>query len=388
MPAKNESQLAQPIARKPGTQGETLLVERGNCCASTAQNPAIPLGWADFQIRVKEVLEHYFAAQRQRAEGYSPAFGELWDRMAATTSGGKWMRPKLVYLTFEAFGGDDWRACSELAAAFEVLHAALLVHDDVIDRDFVRRGVQTLGGSYRDVATRAGHSSIDADHAGFSAAIIAGDLLLTGSLKLATSAATGHGQGSAILATIHEAIFASAAGELDDLLFSLGSSDPDLREVLNMERLKTAVYSFEMPLRAGALLAGESVATADALAAVGRDIGVAYQVVDDVLGTFGQQSLTGKPVDSDLREGKHTTLTSFAEGSGEFVAAMAAFRAGEGDAEAVRAVLRQLGAREHALALAKSLVVDAIDKATELDLPESLFMELTQICDYVLSRRS
>lgn len=388
MPAKNESQLAQPIARKSGTQGETLLAERGNFSAAAAADPGNPLDWTAFQVRVGGVLEHYFAAQRQRAQSYSPAFGELWDRMAATTSGGKLMRPKLVYLTYEAFGGDDWGACSELAAAFEVLHAALLVHDDVIDRDFVRRGVQTLGGSYRDVATLAGHSSTDADHAGFSAAIIAGDLLLTGSLKLATSAATGHGHGPAILATIHEAIFAAAAGELDDLLFSLGTRDPDLREVLNMERLKTAVYSFEMPLRAGALLAGESVGTADALAAVGRDIGVAYQVVDDVLGTFGQQSVTGKPVDSDLREGKHTILTSFAEGSGDFVAAMAAFRTGDGDAEAVRAVLRQLGAREHALALAKSLVVGAIDKATELDLPESLFLELTQICDYVLSRRS
>jgi len=388
MQTKNESQLAQPMTRDPGLQGETLLADRGRFLAAATHNPEKPLDWAAFQVSVKDVLDHYFASQRLRAGVHSPAFGELWDRMTATTTGGKWMRPKLVYLTYEALGGDDWRACSELAAAFEVLHAALLVHDDVIDRDFVRRGVQTLGGSYRDMATLAGHSSADADHAGFSAAIIAGDLLLTGSLQLAASAATGHGHGPAILSTIHEAIFAAAAGELDDLLFSLGRSDPALLEVLNMERLKTAVYSFEMPLRAGALLAGESAATADALAAVGRDIGVAYQVVDDVLGTFGQQSVTGKPVDSDLQEGKRTILTSFAAGSEEFVAAVAAFRAGDGDIEAVRTVLRQLGVREHALTLAKNLVADAMDKASELELPESLFLELTQICDYVLSRRS
>ncbi|POH59797.1 polyprenyl synthetase family protein [Arthrobacter glacialis] len=386
MPAKKESQLAQPRARESGPQGETLLAYRGHF--SEVATASEPLDWEAFQGSVKDVLDQYFDSQRLRAGGYSPAFGELWDRMAATTTGGKWMRPKLVYLTYEAFGGKGWRACSELAAAFEMLHAALLVHDDVIDRDFVRRGVQTLGASYRDLALRGGHSSADADHAGFSAAIIAGDLLLTGSLRLATSAATGHGQSAAILSTIHEAIFAAAAGELDDLLFSLGRSDPGLLDVLNMERLKTAVYSFEMPLRAGALLAGESSATADALAAVGRDIGVAYQVVDDVLGTFGQQSVTGKSVDSDLREGKRTILTSFAEGSEEFVSAAAAFRAGDGDAEVVRTVLRQLGAQEQALALAKNLVADAMGKAAELALPESLFLELTQICDYVLSRRS
>ncbi|MHA7269721.1 polyprenyl synthetase family protein [Arthrobacter sp. HLT1-20] len=386
MPAKNESQLAQPTARESATHGETLVADRGRF--SDVDTAGAPLDWAAFQGSVKDVLDQYFADQRLRAGGYSPAFGELWDRMAATTTGGKWMRPKLVYLTYEAFGGQGWRACSELAAAFEMLHAALLVHDDVIDRDFVRRGAETLGANYRDVATLAGRSGADADHAGFSAAIIAGDLLLTGSLRLATSAATGHGQSAAILSTIHEAIFAAAAGELDDLLFSLGSRDPDLLEVLNMERLKTAVYSFEMPLRAGALLAGESPATADALAAVGRDIGVAYQVVDDVLGTFGQQSVTGKPVDSDLREGKRTILTSFADGSEEFVDALAAFHAGDGDVEAVRAVLRELGAQEHALTLARNLVADAMGKAAELDVPESLMLELTHICDYVLSRRS
>ncbi|MHA7303876.1 polyprenyl synthetase family protein [Arthrobacter sp. TMN-49] len=388
MPAEKESQLAQPMARASGPQGETLLAWRGRFSDAATPAPEAPLDWAAFQGSVRDVLDQYFAEQRLRAAGYSPAFGGLWDRLAATSNRGKWMRPKLVYLTYEAFGGADWRACSELAAAFEMLHAALLVHDDVIDRDFVRRGVPTLGASYRDMAARGGHSSADADHAGFSAAIIAGDLLLTGALRLATSAATGRGQSTAILATIHEAIFAAAAGELDDLLFSLGRSDPDLLDVLNMERLKTAVYSFEMPLRAGALLAGESEATADALAAVGRDIGVAYQVVDDVLGTFGEQSMTGKSVESDLREGKCTILTSFAEGSEEFVAAVADFRSGAGDAEAVRTVLRQLGAQEHALTLAQNLVVEAMGKAAQLELPESLFLELTEICDYVLSRRS
>lgn len=381
MSAEKESQLAQPAAR----HGETLLAHRHSF--SDLAFHAAP-DWAAFQGSVREVLDQYFASSRERAGGYSPAFVELWERMAGTTIGGKWLRPKLVHMSYEAFGGAQWRSCSELAAAFELLHAALLVHDDVIDRDFVRRGAPTLGASYRELAATAGHNTADADHAGFSAAIIAGDLLLTGSLQLATSAATGHGHGAAILATIHEAIFAAAAGELDDLLFSLGSSNPDLVDVLTMERLKTAVYSFEMPLRAGALLAGQSVATADALAAVGRDIGVAYQVVDDVLGTFGEQSMTGKSIESDLREGKATILTSFARGSDEFRTAVAAFRSGEGDSERVRTVLRQLGAQEHALTLAQNLVVEAMGKAAQLDLPESLFLELTEICDYVLSRRS
>ncbi|MGO4385733.1 polyprenyl synthetase family protein [Specibacter sp. RAF43] len=379
MTMNHESKAARP--------GETLLAQRGGP-PGPAPDAGRPLDWTVFQGRVKDLLGQYFAAEGRRAAGYSPAFSVLWEHMGGTIAGGKWMRPKLVYLTYDAFAGRDWKACGELAAAFEMLHAALLVHDDVIDRDFVRRGNDTLGAVYRDVALGEGHAAADADHAGYSAAIIAGDLLLTGALRLATAAAAGHPHSGTILATIHEAIFAAAAGELEDLLFSLRRVSPGLEEVLNMERLKTAVYSFEMPLRAGALLAGEPAATADGLAAVGRDIGVAYQLIDDVLGTFGQSAMTGKSVESDLREGKRTILTTFADGSDPFGRALAAFRRGDTDVAAVRAVLQELGAQGYAVALAEELVGRALDRAAQLALPESLTLELTQICDYVLTRRS
>lgn len=348
----------------------------------------LPPGWDDIQGQIQEALTGYFQGEEERASRHSAAFAALWKRMADTTQGGKWMRPRLVALTYSAFGGQDGRACAELAAAFEILHAALLVHDDVIDRDFVRRGSATIGASYRDLAAALGHSPADADHAGFSAAIIAGDLLLTGSLRLAASAAQGHPHSATILESMHEAVFAAAGGELADLLFSLGGQDAQLSEVLTMERLKTAVYSFEMPLRAGALLAGQSLATADSLAGVGRDIGTAYQIIDDVLGTFGESAETGKSIDSDLREGKRTILTAFAQGTPEFASSLAAFREGRIDTDGVREVLHQLGAPSFAMGLAQSLVADALDKAGQLGLPEVLETELAAICNHVLTRRS
>lgn len=344
--------------------------------------------WPSHKEQVHTVLSDYFQTHTARARDYSAAFGSLWEQMAEATLGGKWMRPKLVYMAYGAFGGTNWRACAELAASFEVLHAALLIHDDVIDRDFVRRGQPTIGAAYRDVAATLGHDAADADHAGFAAAIIAGDLLLTGSLRLAGSAAKNQANNALILGAVHEAIFASAAGELDDLLFSLGGLAAQLPEVLNMERLKTAVYSFEMPLRAGALLAGESVSTADALAAVGRDIGIAYQVIDDVLGTFGQSSETGKSVDSDLREGKRTILTTYAAGSPEFTAMLESFRNGEVQTEELRELLHHIGAQNFAVELAESLITEALGRAMDLELPHTLYAELSSICDYVLTRRN
>lgn len=375
----------------------TETLSENNCGHGTG-NAGVPVNgcmgcealpdWETLKDQVQLTLEEYFQGQEQRARNYSAAFSDLWVKMARTTKGGKWMRPRLVYITYSAFGGSDTRACGEMAAAFEILHAALLVHDDVIDRDFIRRGAATIGAGYRDMASNLGRNLADAEHAGFSASIIAGDLLLTGALRLATSASMGHPHSITILETMHEAIFAAAAGELDDLLFSLGDHNAQLPEVLKMERLKTAVYSFEMPLRAGALLAGQTVETADALAAVGRDIGIAYQVIDDVLGTFGETAETGKSIDSDLREGKRTILTTFAAEAEEFTAVVESFRGGRVDADAIRDVLRNLGAEKFAVGLAQSLVSEALDRAQELALPASLYAELSEICDYVLTRRS
>ena len=185
---------------------------------------------------------------------------------------------------------------------------------------------------------------------------------------------------------MHEAVFASAAGELEDLLFSLAPDAAELQEVLDMERLKTAAYSFEAPLKAGALLAGAAPAQAAALAGVGRRIGVAYQVVDDVLGTFGEPATTGKSVESDLREGKRTVLTAYAAGQVEFEAALAAFRRGEAGLDRVRQALRRGGAEAHALDLAAGLVSAALELTAALELDPPLRTELTRICNHILTR--
>lgn len=378
----------QPLRQPAPAPGAGAPEGPGTAAEASGNASTDAREWEAFKGQVNAVLEDYFQAHTARARNYSPTFAALWEQMAQASLGGKWMRPRLVYLAYGAFGGRNWHSCAELAAAFEVLHAALLAHDDVIDRDFVRRGSPTIGAGYRDMAATLGQDEADADHAGFSAAIIAGDLLLTGSLRLAGSAVAGHPHSGAILEAMHEAIFSSAAGELDDLLFSLGGLAAQLPEVLKMGRLKTAVYSFETPLRAGALLAGESVSTADALAGVGRDIGIAYQVIDDVLGTFGQSAETGKSVDSDLREGKRTILTTYAAGSPEFLAVLDSFGKGEAQTEELREVLHQIGAQDFAVELAESLVSEALGRAAELELPEALYAELSNICDYVLTRKN
>ena len=115
-----------------------------------------------------------------------------------------------------------------------------------------------------------------------------------------------------LLEVMDDALFASAAGELIDVDFSWIPEVPRVDDILAMERLKTAVYSFECPLQAGAILAGADEVTVATLGEFGREIGIAYQIVDDLLGVFGTEAETGKTTIGDLREGKRTVLIAYA----------------------------------------------------------------------------
>ncbi|MGJ9403754.1 polyprenyl synthetase family protein [Arthrobacter sp. KK5.5] len=340
----------------------------------------------DYRAAVRRELEAEVRASRRHPGIASPNFETLWSRLEGTVAGGKWLRPRLVHFGFRAYGGTDHRSCARLGAAFEMLHAALLVHDDVIDRDFVRRGAPTVGALYRDEAALAGFGREEAEHAGHSASIIAGDLLLAGAVKLAATAGAAVGRTGEIVDVVHGAIQASAAGELDDLLFSLAPEAVELDQVLTMERLKTAAYSFEAPLHAGALLAGAEEADAARLGSIGRRIGTAYQVVDDVLGTFGDPATTGKSIESDLRGGKRTVLTAFASADPEFTAAWDAYRRSESGVAPVREALRASGAETRARALAAGLVSAALEEAAGLGLDPARHAELESIARHVLNR--
>ncbi len=357
---------------------------------ATSWKPSLPSlnngSWTRFSSLVDGELRDFVDKNRAQAGRISRSFPLMWDHIESALVGGKRLRPRMVHLAYTAFDGGELRRCATMAAAFELLHTALVVHDDAIDRDFVRRGQPTIGAHYRDHASDQGLSTPDAEHFGHSASIIAGDLLLAGALRLAGRAAAGLPQAEELTDTVHDAVFVSAAGELEDVLFSASTGQPDLQDVLDMESLKTASYSFEAPLKAGALLAGAGLHQADALAAIGRRIGVAYQIVDDVLGTFGEPGTTGKSAESDLREGKRTVLTAFAAEADGFDDLLAAFRRGEVEAGQVRSALKDCGADARAQGLARSLVDEALRDSRRLSLHSAARAELEGVCMHVLTR--
>lgn len=353
------------------------------------------MGSDALQQRVRRHLAVVIQEHRDAAGEYSRATQTLWSRIELALEGGKLTRPRLVLLGHQAFAspatdgtesGDGLERVIQLGSAFELLHCSLLMHDDVIDRDFTRRGRPTLSALYRDDALARGKSAQDAEHAGHAAAIIAGDLLLAAAIRLARRAADSLPAAEAIESSFHQAIHHAGAGELEDLLFSLDPVPAQVHEVLRMEKLKTAAYSFSVPLHTGALLAGADAAGASALANIGSQLGVAYQLIDDILGTFGDPDQTGKSIESDLREGKSTILTAMAAATPGFTDELQLFRDRDADLPAMRLALESTGAERFARQLAQDLCTGATSASRTLNLPARVSSELEGFADLILNR--
>jgi geranylgeranyl diphosphate synthase type II len=323
---------------------------------------------------VNDVLGQFFARAKTRAGAIHPQYLNLWQHLEACTVGGKRFRPRLVMTVYSLLGGSDRTAAATVAASFELLHTALIVHDDVVDQDFTRRGMPNLAGTYRSFATDRGSSPERAGHTGLSAAVIAGDLALSHAYRLMSEVNADPATRQRLGDLLDEAVEASAAGELLDVLAPLDPTPQAVDEVLEMSKLKTAVYSFDVPLRAGAVLAGADNTLVEALGGFGRIIGTAYQVADDLVGAFGDESRTGKTGWGDLREGKRTALISYAAEQPEWtrIKDLLSDDLTARDAAEIRELLVSSGARDKTLKLAADLTQQALDVLVQPFVPQAL----------------
>ena len=261
--------------------------------------------------------EAFFAQGHEHAtrlEPHDPVYVRLWDEMRSAAAGGKAVRPELLVRTYRALGGTDPALADHVAAAVELLHAAFVMHDDVIDHDSTRRGRLNVNGTFTHRARAQGASPATAANLGATAGILAGDLALVGAITTIARAPAPPHVTAALLDHVEEAVRTTAAGELADVELSLGVGQYTLDDVLTMAERKTAVYSFVLPMQAAALLVDSERATRSLplLDRLGRHLGLAFQLQDDLLGLFGDPAHTGKSALTDLREGKLTPIITHA----------------------------------------------------------------------------
>jgi geranylgeranyl pyrophosphate synthase len=221
--------------------------------------------------------------QKMRSMG-DGAYGPLAQAfLQLLGSGGKRLRPALALAAYELAGGpasgDDREKAISMAAAVETLHTATLVHDDLIDNALVRRGSTTLNAVWDKGAT-----------------VLAGDYLFARAAGFAAET-----ENTRVVQHFADTLRTICEGELRQH-FSSRQWDQAKDSYYVRIFAKTASL-FASATRSGAILAGAAAAAEEALSDYGRDLGMAFQIVDDVLDYTGDKSLLGKPVGGDLRQG-------------------------------------------------------------------------------------
>ena len=338
--------------------------------------------------RTRSVLDLYLASQQLAATDVDPAFGSLW-RHLGTQVGGQLLRPRLTLAAYLGLGGDRVVGVAHVAAAQELLHTAMVVHDDLLDHDEVRRGRPNLAGSYRSRLAAEGVTGHAADDQVLAAGLLGGDLALVSAFGLVAQAPLDADLRIAVVDLLVQGIGTTVAGELLDV--ASGLRTPAQVDTLLVAELKTAAYTCAVPLQAGGTLARADEATCSALARFGTALGTAFQLVDDDLGVFGDPARTGKSVLSDLRAGKRTELLRLA-----YLRTDAAGRAtldshvgrtdlDDGAAALVRDVMVTCGARDELRAVAERAAGAARTVARE-HLPGPLADYLCTLADEMVGR--
>lgn len=306
---------------------------------------------------VRGLLDDHVTAAMGELPSGGADYRNLWSHLGEQFDGGKSLRPSLTLAAYAGLGGTDDDAIVPVAAAMEMLHVAMLIHDDVLDHDEVRRGRPNLAGTRRKELSQTHLTDEQIDDHCLTAALLGGDLAIASSYDLISRAHLPAHHRLACIDLVTRAIRTTVAGELLDMYGDL--LEPHEANSLLVAELKTATYSCVVPLRTGAQLAGADPTMVSHLERLGASLGLSFQLVDDDLGVFGDPELTGKSVLSDLRAGKRTELMRLgfhmADDDGRAILKKAVGNPDldEDGANAVREVLEASGARARALKVAR-----------------------------------
>jgi len=309
------------------------------------------------------------------------ALGRLVD------AGGKRLRPAFCYWGFVGAGGDpDDPRVVDAGAAFEMLHAFALVHDDVMDGSDTRRGARTAHLTFADRHRAAGWRG-ESRRFGEGAAVLVGDLA-----HVYADLLLGDVPGD-VWSVWNELRLELNVGQFLDLV-GTARADRDRGLARRISRYKSGKYTIERPLHVGAALAGRLHDLRGPLSAYGDPLGEAFQLRDDVLGAFGDPERTGKPVGQDLREGKPTPLLAIAveraaearDGAADLLAQVGDPGLDDEDIGRLQHVLVETGALAEVERLIAELTGRAIDAIDAADIVPEARDELIELARFVASR--
>lgn len=344
-----------------------------------------PSSLLDIAGRVEARVRHLLDAEIERWAAIDPDLRSPIECLAGlVNSGGKRLRPAFCHWAWVGAGGNESDPLVvDVGAAFELLHAFALVHDDVMDGSHQRRGQPTAHVIYADRHHDEGWRG-EARRFGEGVAILVGDLAFVYADMLMAGAPP------AARDVYDELRIELNIGQYLDVL-GTARGQTDLTTARRITSYKSGKYTVERPLHVGAALAGRLDELAEPLSAYGLPLGDAFQLRDDLLGAFGESSATGKPVGDDLREGKPTPLMAIAAQRATGMGLRVLERTGDSDlSEAevaeVQAVLIDSGARDEIEQTIQRLTTQAVESIQSAPMVEEAQVALTELAVYVAWR--
>ncbi len=303
---------------------------------------------------------------------------------AFVLGGGKRLRPAFCHWAFIGAGGEPGAATViDSGAAMELLHAFALIHDDIMDGSETRRGASTVHTEF-SAEHRAGAWNGEARRFGEGVAILIGDLAEVFADRLMISSPP-----AAFGAWSQLKIEVNIGQYLDVLGAARGGTD--LETSRRIAHYKSGKYTIERPLHVGVALVDRLDEFRDQLSAYGSPLGEAFQLRDDILGTFGDEARTGKPVGDDLREGKPTPMLAIARDNSSAEQLQLLTRVGDSDLTAdeiqeLQKVVVDTGARDQIERTIAELTDTAIDALDGLAFDTEAIDALIQLAHYVSER--
>jgi len=255
--------------------------------------------------RTDPLLDRIFSNKQREASRISPIAGEMMI-MYRKFMGGKDLRGSLTKLGYECFGGKNEEKILEASLMVEIAHSFLLMHDDIMDKDNLRRNQPTIHVQYENLHQKkyqkgeSGHygtcMAIDLGDAGFAIAqLLLADTDFPPEIKVR------------VLRRFNQVILTTAFGQAIDVSYEHLQNVTEA-DVMRVHHYKTANYTITGPLQYGALFAGAKEKEINNIEKYGLPVGIAFQLRDDELGIFSEEKKLGKPVGSDIRENKNTIL--------------------------------------------------------------------------------
>lgn len=265
---------------------------------------------ATFKAKFDQEFANFFTTELETVSKINPTATELLTHLQdLCLGGGKRLRPFLAYLGYYLAKGEFEENINpevfKLGIALELFQTIALIHDDIIDEATHRRGLPTIQTVYENkLATKF----VNYKHLALSGSILGGDVAYSLSNKAFSKVKMED-------KTLLEEYFwrmetEVCYGQVDDTLGVGLAQLSELKrdQVLNMLDYKSGRYSIEKPLLLGAILAGKKAEDLGSLSQAGIQLGIAFQLADDILGIYGDEKVTGKSSGGDLVEGKRTLL--------------------------------------------------------------------------------